>query len=121
MKSQFSPEGTALRPRRGVAAISRGSSEATPPDKDVRAHFDPGGVAVVVLMDRTLTDGLRGGKAAVVLRMHPAQSISPAGTPPGCGGLSVTRPGVSSATGGLNPRLIAGTLPGVLPEESLRA
>src|SRR5262245_12010579 len=70
----------------GVPAISRRLSAATPPERTARREFDPGGVAgLLSAFAHEMLSPLRG--EIVICKL----------------------PGVSSAPGGLNPRLMSGT------------
>ena len=74
-RTRFGPEGTAIRPRRGVGAISRGLSGAIPPDNALQVVFDRGRVAVGVLTDRGVIAEFRNEKSALISKPNPSTSI----------------------------------------------
>src|SRR5665213_4416101 len=89
----------------GVRAISRGSSEATPPDTRREGEADPGGVAAGLSAESTLHSGQ--AIQAKNSRTFEAGRIScAAGTPAGVRLRSRFKAG---GVASLNPRLMAAT------------
>jgi hypothetical protein len=93
----------------GVSAISRGLSEATPPDTRSLIEADPGGVAAA-LSTRTAPHSDQAGQTKISNAFEACRISCAAGTPAGVRPRSRFR---TAGVASLNPRLMAATPAGV--------